>query len=169
MTARSSRVITASLVWLACGCASLGLDRLVAPRFESVDEPESRFRVVAPGGSLPAGGVSLRIWSRVENPNPLGLEVTELAGRLFLEDAPVEVTLPLGLPLVARQDTIIPIDITLGFERLPRLAEIASRSVLRGDAVAYRLEGTVGVDAGPLGIARFGPATILTGELSPVR
>lgn len=169
MTTKSSWTTTAALAALVLGCASLGLDRLVAPRFESVDQPESRLRVLPPGGDLPAGGASLRIWARVENPNSLGLEVTELDGRLFLEDAPVDVTLPLGLPLAARQDTIIPIDVTLGFERLPRLAEVAGRALLQGDPVGYRLEGTIGVDAGPLGTARFGPATILTGELRPVR
>lgn len=158
-----------ALVCTIAACATLGLESLVAPRFESVDEPTSRLRVLPPGGGRPAGGASLRMWTRVENPNPIGITVAELAGRLYLEDAPVEVDFPLGLPLEARGDTLIPLDVTIGFEDVPRLAEIAARALMLGDPVAYRLEGTIAVDAGRLGTPRFGPSTILRGELEPVR
>ncbi len=154
---------------LVVGCASLGLDAVVAPRFNTVDEPGSTLRLLPPSASRPAGGVSLRLWTRVENPNPIGLTVSEVAGQLFLEDAPIEVTFPLGLPLEAGGDTVTPLDLTVGFEALPRLAEIAGRALVTGDPVSYRIEGTIGVDAGYVGTPRFGPATILRGELQPLR
>ena len=112
-----------------------------------------------------------RLWARIENPNAFGLTLSTLTGSLFLEsgrsgDWPRAATLdlPLGLPLAARQQTEIPIDLSVSFSDLPELADIA-RHAISGSTVPYRLEGTIGVDAGSLGRPTFGPLTLLTGEM----
>ena len=58
----------------------------------------------------------------------------------------------------------IPLDLTVSFSDLPELADIARRAI-SGSTVPYRLEGTVGVDAGSLGRPAFGLLTLLTGEM----
>ena len=87
--------------------------------------------------------------------------------KLFLEDAQAaETSFPLGLPLQARGSETIPLDISISFADIPRLAG-AIRQATRGQAVSYRLEGVVGIDAGRLGQPTFGPMTLLTGMLAP--
>jgi hypothetical protein len=75
------------------------------------------------------------------------------------------VDFPLGLPLLAGQDTVIPLDINVSFSDLPGLADVAVRLATRS-SVNYQLNGTVAVNAGPLGTPRFGPSTLLNGTLS---
>lgn len=153
---------------LAAGCATLGLDALVAPRFERADERGSQLRLQAPSLAQPTGAASLRVWTRVQNPNPVGLTVTEITGRLYVEGVPIDVTFPLGLPLEARADSVIPLDVRVTLGDVPRLAEVAGKAVLSGESLGYRIEGTIAVDAGALGTPRFGPSTILSGELSAI-
>lgn len=113
----------------------------------------------------PLGGAGLRLWARVQNPNPIGLTLREIEGDLHVEDAEaIAVDFPLGLPLVAYQDTVVPLDVSIGFRDVPRLASVA-RAAISGEALAYRIDGTFGVDAGAAGTARFGPLTLLRGEL----
>jgi hypothetical protein len=157
----------------AVGCATLGgLAALVQPpRFATVPDRPAELRLVGSGSGLPLGGAGVRLWARVENPNPFGLTLSTLTGSLHLEssrsgDWPRAATLdlPLGLPLAARQQTEIPIDLTVSFSDLPELADIARRAI-SGSTVPYRLDGTIGVDAGSLGRPTFGPLTLLTGEM----
>jgi hypothetical protein len=102
----------------------------------------------------------------VENPNPLGLTLAALTGNLFLENArAAEVNFPMGVPLLANQDTIIPLDISFSFSDIPGLADVATRLITRS-SVGYRLDGTVTVDAGVLGRPSFGPNTLMRGDLS---
>src|SRR5918996_3310479 len=68
------------------GCASLGALSLVRPpRFREDRERASELRLLGPSTSRPFGGASLRLWARVENPNPFSLTLSTVAGRLFLE------------------------------------------------------------------------------------
>ena len=74
-----------------------------------------------------------------------------------------DVDFPLGLPLQARQSDTIPLDLTVSFTNVPRLAN----ALASGGALSYRLEGTVGIDAGRFGQPSFGPMALLTGDLPP--
>ena len=154
------------------GCASLGgLSALVQPpRFASVPDRPAELRLLGSAAGIPLGGAGVRIWAHVENPNPFGLTLSTLTGSLHLEsdrgDWPRAATLdlPLGLPLEARQQAEIPIDLTVSFSDLPGLADVARRA-LSGSTLPYRLDGTIGVEAGSLGHPTFGPFTLLSGEM----
>jgi hypothetical protein len=166
---------TARLLRLAVGFAmALGacatLRQIVQPPvFQVAEGRSSELRLLPPSASRPLGGAAIRIWSRVENPNPFGLTLTRLAGNLLLEgEHAAELDLPLGLPLTARQDTVIPLDLNVSFSELPELAG-ALRNALTRNEVAYRLVGTVAVDGGPLEDASFGPSTLLNGQLRILR
>ena len=63
---------------------------------------------------------------------------------------------------------MIPIDISISFSDLPGLGSVARR-ILARQSVPYRLEGTIGVDAGRLGQPVFGPMTLLRGETTAAR
>ena len=102
------------------------------------------------------------MWARVTNPNPFGFTLGTLKGTLYLDDSrAADADFPLGLPLGAMGDTVIPIDISISFADLPGLSNVARRVIAR-QPVAYRLEGTIGVDAGRLGQPVFGPMTLLS-------
>lgn len=161
--------VAAALVAWSSGCATLGLDRLQPLRFSEAADRPSTVRLLAPDVSRPAGGLALRLWTRVENPNPVGLTLSEIDGRLHLEgrEGP-RATFPLGLPLQADADTVVPLDVTVGFEEIPELAGALRTALARG-ALEYRLEGSFSVEAGRFGQPRFGPATLLRGELEVVR
>lgn len=159
------------------GCATLGgLAALIQPpRFSTVPDRPAELRLLGSGSGLPLGGAGVRLWARVENPNPFGLTLSTLTGSLHLESArsgdwprAATLDLPLGLPLEARQQTEIPIDLTVSFSDLPALADVARRA-LSGSTLPYRLDGTIGVDAGSLGRPTFGPLTLLSGEMRVVR
>jgi len=51
---------------------------------------------------------------------------------------------------------------------LPGLADVVRRAARR-EAVDYRLDGTIGVDAGRLGQPVFGPMTLMRGDLAERR
>jgi hypothetical protein len=155
------------------GCATLGgLAALVQPpRFATVPDRPAELRLLGPGSGSPLGGAGVRLWARVENPNPFGLTVSTLTGSLHLDSGrsgswprAATLDLPLGLPLEAREQAEIPIDLTVSFADLPELADVARRA-LTGSAIPYRLDGTIGVDAGSLGRPTFGPVTLLAGEM----
>lgn len=152
-------------------CASLEhLRGLVqAPRFEQEPGRQAEIRMLAPSLSLPAGGAAVRLWTRITNPNPFSLTLGTLRGTLHLEDSrAADVDFPLGLPLPAGSDASVPIDLSISFADLPGLANVVRRAISR-QPLAYRLEGTIGVDAGQLGQPTFGPMTLLTGELRGIQ
>jgi hypothetical protein len=144
-------------------CAGMGnlgnLGALIQPpRFEQVPDQPAEIRLQG------ISGAGVRLWTKVTNPNPFGLRLGTLKGTLFLEDARgADVDFPLGLPLGAGGESVIPIDISISFSDLPGLSGVARRLLAR-QPVPYRLEGTVGVDAGRLGQPVFGPMTLLRGE-----
>lgn len=153
------------------GCAALGdLRSLIQPpRFEQVPGRRAEIRLLGPSLSAPVGGAGVRLWTRVSNPNPFGLTLGTLRGTLHLENArAAAVDFPLGLPLRPSESTEIPIDFSISFSDLPGLADVIRRAANR-DPLAYRLDGTIGVDAGQLGQPTFGPMTLLEGETTVVR
>lgn len=146
-------------------CATLS-EILQAPRFSAASGRSAELRLLGPSAQRPLGGAAVRLYARVENPNAFGLRIASLAGNLFLEDTRAAIVdLPLGLPLLAHQDTIVPIEIAVGFNDLPGLAEIAARALTRS-TLPYRLDARFTVDAGVLGTPTFGPETLMRGELA---
>ena len=163
---RSRALATAALVAAAAGCAALESLGILALRFEAAEDRSAELRVQGPSAGRPLGGAALRLWAHVENPNGFGLRLTEVAGDLSIAEAgAIEVDFPLGLPLVAHQDTVIPLDVSIGFDDLPALGSIA-RAAIAGERLDYRLDGTFAVEAGRYGQPRFGPLRLLEGELS---
>jgi hypothetical protein len=159
----------APAILVLAGCASLAGLGIQAPHFRAATDQQSQLRLLAPTGQQPLGGAALRLYVEVENPNPIGLTLATLGGDLFLEGTRAAgVDLPLGLALRAGERTVVPIDILLNFRDLPGLADAAMRAVT-GSPLNYRLEGIVGVDAGPLGTPSFGPMTIVQGEVQAFR
>lgn len=151
---------------LLAGCATVAeLIRVEPPRFQAAEGRRSELRLLGPSQQRPLGGAAIRVWARVQNPNAFGLTLSTVEGDLLLEGArAAAVDLPLGLPLRAHQDTVVPIDLAVSFADVPGLADAAVR-LLTERTVEYRLDGRFGVDAGPLGRPTFGPTTLLRGEL----
>lgn len=164
----SRRLIYLAIVATFCqACASLqGLRALVQPpRFEQADQPPE-VRLVGPSVERPLGGAAIRLWTEVTNPNPFGLTLGTLDGTLFLDGTRAAgAEFPLGLPLRAGQRSTVPIDLSVSFSDLPGLADVVRRASRR-EPVEYRLDGTIGVDAGQLGQPVFGPMTLIHGALS---
>jgi hypothetical protein len=151
------------------GCAGLGGIRILPPTFQLASEQATELRLLAPTLQRPIGGASLRIYTRVENPNPVGITLSRLVGTLRLEglDA-ADADFPLGMPLAAGASTVVPLDISINFLNLPGLADIVGRAVTVGD-VGYSLRGTATVDAGVLGQPSFGPMMLVEGRVKPFR
>ncbi len=145
----------------ACaGMDSLGtLGALVQPpRFEQVPDRPAEIRL------LGSSGAGIRLWTKVSNPNPFGFRLGTLKGTLYLDDSrAADADFPLGLSLGAGSESELPIDISISFADLPGLSGVARR-ILARQSLPYRLEGTVGVDAGRFGQPVFGPMTLLRGE-----
>jgi len=155
----------------SAGCATLeGLRGLVqAPRFEEAPGQSAQVRILGPSVPQPLGGAGVRLWTRVTNPNPFGLTLGTLSGTLHIENArAADVDFPLGLPLRAGEESIVPIDLSISFSDLPELAEVIRQAIAR-EPLDYRLEGTIGVDAGHLGRPTFGPMTLFRGEMRGIR
>lgn len=165
------RLAAVLLLVLLPACAGLGAlaQALQAPRFSVANSHQPQLQLLGPSAQRPLGGLSVRLWAEVTNPNPIGVVLSSLQGNLALEGVrAADVSFPLGLPLGASQDTVIPLDISVGFSQLPRLAGIVQTALSRG-TVAYRLDGTVGVDAGLLGQPSFGPMMLLQGNIDTRR
>jgi hypothetical protein len=157
----------AALLAVNAGCASLGgLGGLVqVPRFRSAEGRDAEIVLRGPSRDFPLGGAALRLYARVLNPNPFGLTLSTLTGDLFLDGTrAAAVDFPLGLALVANDEVEIPIDLAIGFDDVPRLAQVVGRA-FSGSRLDYRLDGRIGVDAGALGRPTFGPMTILEGDV----
>ena len=164
MRRRATLVI---LAVLAGGCISLGsLPSFVQPpKFEQVPDRSAEVRLLPPSGNNALGGASIRLWTRVSNPNVFGFTLSSLSGTLYLDEARAATSeLPLGLPLSAGAESVIPIDLTVSFAELPQLADVLRRAIAR-DPIVYHFEGTVSVDAGRIGTPKFGPMTLFRGTL----
>jgi hypothetical protein len=165
---RRGAVLLALLAPLS-GCATLQQLGIQAPQFRVDGSQQAQLRLLPPGPGRPAGGAALRLYARVSNPNPVGLTLRTVAGALQLQgrDA-AQVDFPLGVPLQANQETMVPLDITVSFNNVPGLADVLLRAAT-GQSVSYALNGTVGVDAGLLGAPTFGPMNILSGDVRVTR
>lgn len=160
--------LAALLALGGAGCASLG-QMLQPPSFSIAPGRQAELRLLGPSLQRPLGGAEVRLWARISNPNPFALTLSRIEGALALEGTDAaDVDFPLGLPLPAAQDTVIPFDIALSFANLPALADILPRAVGRG-TVDYRLHGRFSVDAGVLGQPSFGPLTLLQGAIQTRR
>jgi hypothetical protein len=149
---------------LLASCATIG-QVIQPPRLSIASGQTAELRLIGPSVQNPLGGAAIRIWTRVENPNPVGFRLAGLTGNFYLEDTrAAAVDFPLGVPLLASQDTVIPLDISLRFSDLPGLAGLATRLLTRS-TIGYRVDGTLRVDAGVLGQPSFGPTTWLSGDL----
>lgn len=160
-------VILLGAVFLTTGCAGAvsALRQLVQPpRFEHADQP-AELRLISPSATRPAGGAGVTVWVRVTNPNPFGFTLSTLDTTLHLEgQQAASGSFPLGLPLGAQQESVIPVDLTVSFADLPALANVLRQSV-SGSGVMYQLDGTVGIEAGRLGRQTFGPMPMVRGTL----
>ena len=153
------------------GCASLGGlgGVLSAPTFRVDESQQAQLRLLPPSPDRPSGGAAVRLYARVSNPNPLALTLSTLAGGLELDGRwAAQVNFPLGVPLAANGETMVPLDISINFNDIPALGGVLLNAVT-GRPVQYRLNGTVGVDAGLLGKPAFGPMTLLSGNLRVTR
>jgi hypothetical protein len=161
-------VLTANLVALSlAGCATLeGLRGLIQPpRFEQASGHPSEIRLSPIQSGRTAGAATVRIWTDVTNPNPFGFTLSTVHATLLLDDVEAaDADFPLGLPLQPRQTETIPFDLTVSFANVPRLANVI-RQAASGGALSYRLDGTIGVDAGRFGQPTFGPLTLVSGDL----
>ena len=158
----------ALLAAIPAACASLQ-ELIQPPQLSVASGRSSEIRLLGPTIARPLGGAEVRVWTRVHNPNAFGFTLTRLAGNFFLGDEPAaDINLPLGLPLEASGDTIIPIDLAISFADIPDLADQIA-GALGGRTLDYMVRGTLSVDAGALGQPSFGPSTWLNGELRVVR
>jgi late embryogenesis abundant protein len=156
------------LAAVSVSCATLGQFKglVQPPRFSQSDQRQPELRVLRPSSDLPMGGLGVRLWAKVSNPNPFGFTLGTLEGTLFLEGTRgATANFPIGLPLEPGEASEVPLDLSISLSDLPGLAGVA-RQATQGQPIAYRLEGTVGVDAGRLGQPTFGPMTFLTGDLT---
>ncbi len=164
---RAALVAGLALCTLAA-CATL--QQLIQPlRFSSATGRQAELRLLGPSTGRPLGGLGVRLWARVENPNPMGVNLTRITGNLFLSDIQAgTVDLPFGLPLPAQGDTTFPVDVSISFSDIPGLAGLFTRAI-SGASIPYRLDGRFGVGAGALGNFDFGPQTLLTGSATVFR
>src|SRR5688572_15187170 len=111
MTHKRNIMTLLSAILLA-GCAGMGLgDVIQAPHFSVARGRNAELRLTGPTLQSPLGGATVPLWANVRNPNPLGLALAALDGSLALEGTrAANVSFPLGVPLLANQDTIIPLD-----------------------------------------------------------
>jgi hypothetical protein len=151
----------------AFGCGSLAnLQQIIQPpRFEQAAGQPAEIRLLGPNGTSPLGGAGVRIWLAVTNPNPFGLTLSRVAATLVLEgNRAATGDFPLGLPLTAGQQAMVPLDLSVSFADVPGLSRTLGRLAV-GGTVAFQLDGSVGIDAGRFGTPTFGPMTLATGDL----
>jgi len=165
---RTRLSVIGAILFAAQACASLPINRLIQPvHFEAADDRGSEIRLIGPQAGQPLGGAAVRLWTRVRNPNPFGLTLSSLRVTLMLEDTrAAEGEFPLGLPLEAGQDSVVPLDLAIRFSDVPALATMLRRSV-GSQPLRYSVEGSFAVAVGRLGSPTFGPLTLFSGELRP--
>jgi hypothetical protein len=165
------RLISVAVIALATGCASLGpLAQIVRPpTFRQADNQPAELRLIAPSLRQPTGGAGIRIWLEVTNPNAFGFTLSTVNATLALQGTRAAAgDFPLGLPLGAGQQSVVPLDLSIDFADAPGLAGVM-RQVATGGAIDYQLDGTVGVEAGRLGTPTFGPMLLTRGNLRVLR
>ena len=155
------------LIVTSVGCGSLGnLQQIIRPpQFEQAAGQPAEIRLVGSNTTSPLGGAGVRLWLSVTNPNPFGFTLSRVNATLMLEGTRAATgDFPLGLPLTAGQQTIVPLDLSISFADVPGLSRTLGRLAVGGTA-AFQLDGTVRIDAGRFGTPTFGPMTLATGDL----
>jgi hypothetical protein len=166
-----ARFISLVLAAVTAGCATLGpLAQIVQPpRFRQADNQPAEIRLIAPSLRNPTGGAGVRIWLEVTNPNAFGFTLSTVNATLALQGTRAATgDFPLGLPLGAGQQSVVPLDLSFSFADVPGLASVA-RQLATGGSIDYQLDGTVGIDAGRLGTPTFGPMLLTRGEMRVIR
>jgi hypothetical protein len=168
-----TRQAIAAIIAIAAmgGCATLGpLAQIVQPpTFRQADGQPAEIRLIAPSLRQPTGGAGVRIWLEVTNPNAFGFTLSTVNATLALEGTRAATgDFPLGLPLSARQQSVVPLDLSIDFASVPGLASVVRQLATRG-SVGYQLDGTVGINAGRLGTPTFGPMLLTSGDLRVLR
>jgi hypothetical protein len=166
-----ARLIGVIVAAVTASCATLGpLAQIVQPpTFRKADNQPAEIRLIAPSLRQPTGGAGVRIWLEVTNPNAFGFTLSTLAATLLVEGTRAATgDFPLGLPLTARQQSVVPLDLYIDFADVPGLASVVRQLATRG-SVGYQLDGTVGIDAGRLGTPTFGPMRLTSGELRVIQ
>ena len=160
-----ARVVVLALLFSGCGSLSNLQQIIQPPRFEQAPNQPAELRLLGPSVTSPLGGAGVRIWLQITNPNPFGFTLSTVKADLTLEGShAASGDFPLGLPLTAGQQTIVPLDLSISFADVPGLSRTLGRLAVGGTA-AYQLDGTVGIDAGRFGTPTFGPMRLTTGEL----
>jgi len=165
-----TRFIGLLLAAVAAGCATLGpLAQIVQPpRFRQAENQPAEIRLIAPSLRNPTGGAGIRIWLEVTNPNAFGFTLSTVNATLALRGSRAATgDFPLGLPLRAGQQSVVPLDLSISFADVPGLAGVA-RQIATGGTIDYQLDGTVGVEAGRLGTPTFGPMLLTHGALRAI-
>jgi hypothetical protein len=160
-------VVLAVVIAASSACGNLGnLQQIIRPpSFQQAPGQPAEIRLIGPGVNSPVGGAGVRIWLAVTNPNPFGFTLSRVNATLVLEGTHAATgDFPLGLPLTAGQQTIVPLDLSISFADVPGLSRTLGRLAVGGSA-AFQLDGTVGIDAGRFGTPSFGPMTLATGDL----
>jgi len=160
-----ARIVVLALI--VSGCGNLGnLQQIIQPpRFEQAPNQPAELRLLGPSATSPLGGAGVRVWLQVTNPNPFGFTLSTVNADLSLEGShAANGDFPLGLPLTAGQQTVVPLDLSISFADVPGLSRTLGRLAVGGTA-AYELDGTVGINAGRFGTPTFGPMRLTTGEL----
>lgn len=161
---QSRRWLMPLLCLVLASCATLG-QGIQPPSFAVAEDQPAELRLLAPSATRPLGGATVRLWARVGNPNPFGLTLSTVAGRLVLENTQAaDVEFPLGVPLTAGQTSVVPLEVSVNLADVPNLAGALARAAT-GQQLGYELVGRVGVDAGLLGQPTFGPMTLLSGSV----
>jgi len=165
--ARIALVVLVSVIATTGACAGLAnLQQIIRPpRFEQAPGQPAELRLLGPTATSPLGGAGVRVWLQVRNPNPFGFTLSTIDADLMLEgNHAASGSFPLGLPLNAGQQSVVPLDLSISFADVPALSRSIGRLATGGTA-AYQLDGTVGIDAGRFGTPTFGPMTLTTGQL----
>ena len=160
-------VVALAAVLASSSCASLGeFARAIQPlRFSEVPGQQSTVRLEGPSLRRPLGGAALRLWTRISNPNPVGITLSTLRAEVSLDGTRAATgDFPLGLPLGAGADSDVPLDLSIDFADLPGLADVLRRAIA-SQQVPYEVDGTFSIDVGALGRPSFGPMRLFQGRL----
>lgn len=167
----AGRLISLFAIVLMSGCATLGpLAQFVQPpRFRQAENQPAEIRVIAPSIRQPTGGAGIRVWLEITNPNTFGLTLSTVNATLALEGSRAATgEFPLGLPLGAGQQSVVPLDLSIDFADVPGLAGVVGQ-IATGRNIQYQLDGTIGLDAGRLGTPTFGPMLLTRGDVRVIR
>lgn len=151
------------LVLFLASCVP-GTSVVSPPSFSLVSDASGLVRLEPPG--VGTGAAVIRLELEAHNPNPFGLQLAGVDGDLFLADQRVAASrFARGVSLPPGGTARLALDVEAPLAEAPHLLGQMARLVA-GEAVPYRLDGTVAVDA--FGTTqRFPSVTVARGELRP--